>query len=192
MVLGASNQIAPSATLTFVPVHASHGYFELLGNEQTLAGIVDSTGRGVIENSEQESGVANTGTLTINNSKNCAYSGYIRNGAFAAGGASTGLLALVKSGPGTLTLSGGSCSDYTGGLTVNAGTLDYSGAFTLPGIAGRSARTGPTSPADDRAVSVHDQRRHAEDRRAFRLDRRLPDQRRHGDRHGHAQQQCRL
>ena len=28
---------------------------------------------------------------------------------------------------------GGSCSDYTGGLTVNAGTLDYSGATALPG-----------------------------------------------------------
>ncbi len=71
----------------------------MLGNDQTLAGIVDSAGRGVIENSEQESGVTNTGTLTINNSKDCAYSGYIRNGAFAAGGASTGPLAWSKAVP---------------------------------------------------------------------------------------------
>jgi autotransporter-associated beta strand protein len=121
----------------------------LLGNQQTLAGIVDSSGRGIIENAEQQSGISSNGTLTINNTANCTYGGYIRNGDFAANGASTGLLALVKSGPGTLTLLGGNCSAYTGGLTVNAGTLDYSGAGVLPGtpVAYPSGPTGPTSPA---------------------------------------------
>ena len=83
-----------------------NAYFELLGNQQTLAGISDGAGHGIIENAEQETGINNTGTLTINNTANCTYSGYIRNGDFAANGASTGLLALVKSGPGTLTLLG--------------------------------------------------------------------------------------
>ena len=119
----------------------------MLGNNQTLAGIADFTGRGVIENAEQETGVANTGTLTINNTTNCSYSGSIRNGDFAANGASTGLLALVKSGPGTLTLTGGSCSNYTGGLTVNAGTLDYSGASRCRARRSTDRPTGPTSPA---------------------------------------------
>ena len=38
---------------------------------------------------------------------------------------------------------------YTGGLTVNAGTLDYSGAKYLPGtpVAYPTGPTGPTSPA---------------------------------------------
>jgi autotransporter-associated beta strand protein len=149
LILNGSNQIAPSATLSFVPVRAMNAYFELLGNQQTLAGISDSVGRGIIENAEQQSGVASTGTLTINNTANCSYGGYLRNGDLAANAASTGLLALVKSGPGTLTLLGGNCSAYTGGLTVNAGTLDYSGAGVLPGTpaAYPNGPTGPTSPA---------------------------------------------
>ncbi|MFZ1937098.1 MAG: autotransporter-associated beta strand repeat-containing protein, partial [Thermoguttaceae bacterium] len=149
LILNGSNQIASSATLTFAPVRAMNAYFELLGNQQTLAGIVDSSGRGIIENAEQQSGISSNGTLTINNTANCTYGGYIRNGDFAANAASTGLLALVKSGSGTLTLLGGNCSAYTGGLTVNAGTLDYSGAGVLPGTptAYPSGPTGPTSPA---------------------------------------------
>ena len=118
-----------------------NAYFELQGNQQTLAGISDAAGRGIIENAEQETGVNTTGTLTVNNSANCTYSGYIRNGDFAANAASTGLLLLVKSGPGTLTLTGANCSSYTGGLTVNAGTLDYSGAGYCP------ARRRPIPPA---------------------------------------------
>ena len=146
LILNGSDQIAPSATMTFRPVRGITCYFELLGNNQTLAGISDSTAAGVIENAEQETGVANLGTLTVNNAADCSYNGYIRNGDLAANGASTGLLALVKSGAGKLTLTGTRCSNYTGGLTVNAGTLDYSGATYLPGtpVAGQ---TGPTSPA---------------------------------------------
>ena len=146
LVLLGSNQIAPSATLYFPPAISLSSYFELLGNSQTLSGITASTVNGIIENSEQETGVTNTGTLTVNNTAACRYAGVIRNGAFAADGSSTGLLALVKGGSGTLTMAGGSCSDYTGGLTVNAGTLDYSGAGSLPGT--RAAYpSGPTGPA---------------------------------------------
>ena len=149
LILNGSDQIASSATMTFLPVRGMSCYFELLGNNQTLAGISDSTAAGVIENAEQETGVANLGTLTINNAADCSYNGYIRNGDLAANGASTGLLALVKSGPGKLTLTGSHCGNYTGGLTVNAGTLDYSGATVLPGtpLAYPSGPTGPTSPA---------------------------------------------
>ncbi len=149
LILNGSEQIASSATLTFLPLRGASAYFELLGNNQTLAGIGDITTNGVIENAEQETGIANLGTLTINNSSDCSYNGYIRNGDLAANGASTGLLALVKGGPGTLTLIGSHCGNYTGGLTVNAGTLDYSGATVLPGtpLAYPSGPTGPTSPA---------------------------------------------
>ena len=149
LVLKGSNQIASSAVLNFVEVRACYSYFEMLGNDQTLAGLSDNLGRGIIENAEQESGINNNCTLTINNTADCTYSGHIRNGDLAANAASTGLLALVKSGPGTLTLTGWYCGDYTGGLTVNAGTLDYSGATTLPGtpLAYPTGPTGPTSPA---------------------------------------------
>jgi autotransporter-associated beta strand protein len=149
LILNGNDQIASSAKMTFSPLRGSSCYFELLGNQQTLAGISDTTAGGVIENAEQETGVANLGTLTINNAADCSYNGYIRNGDLAANGASTGLLALVKSGAGKLTLTGSHCGDYTGGLTVNAGTLDYSGAAVLPGTpaAYPGGPTGPTSPA---------------------------------------------
>ncbi len=148
LILNASNQIAPAAVITFASGRQMNMYFELQGNDQTLGGIVDYSGRSVIENAELEPGINNTGTLTIDNTANCKYVGAIRNGAFAANGASTGLLALVKSGPGTLTLGGSHCGDYTGGLTVNAGTLDYSGATVLPGtpLAYPTGPTGPTAP----------------------------------------------
>ena len=92
-----------------------------------MAGISDSTGRGVIENSESEGGVSTGSTLTINNSSACSYNGYIRN--YVSG--STGLLTLVKNGTGTMTLSGSNCGGFTGGLTVSGGTLDETGG-TLP------------------------------------------------------------
>ena len=87
---------------------------------------------------EDQSGSA--GTMTVNNSSNCSFNGYIRDH-----NAGTGTLALVKGGAGTLTLTGANCGGYTGGLTVNAGTLDYSGG-TLP------------------RRQLHDQRRHVEHR----------------------------
>ncbi len=148
LILKESNQIASSAVMSFYDNRTCYSYFELLGNQQTLAGISDFYARGIIENAEQETGINNTGTLTIDNTADCAYYGYIRNGDFAANGASTGLLALVKSGPGTLTLGGSHCGNYTGGLTVNAGTLDYSGATVLPGtpLAYPIGPTGPTAP----------------------------------------------
>ena len=62
-----------------------------------------------------------------------SYSGYLRDN---AGG--TGTLALVKNGAGSLTLTGSNVGQYTGGLTVNAGMLTYTGTapncnYTLTG-----------------------------------------------------------
>jgi fibronectin-binding autotransporter adhesin len=142
LVLKASQQIAPTATMTFVSVRIMSEVFELQGHEQTLGGIIDTMGHGVIENSDQETGIDDTGTLTIDNAAKCTFVGTIRD---SASGASASRLALVKSGSGTLTLTGGSCSDYTGGLTVNAGLLDYSGATTLPGVPASAASALATS-----------------------------------------------
>ncbi len=149
--LAGVNQIASSSVMTFSGVYGSQwAYFEMLGNNLTVAGISDSTSAGVIENSETETGINTTATLTVNNTTSCSYSGFIRNGDFASSGGSAGLLALVKSGAGTLTLTGGNVASYTGGLTVNGGLLNYSGATALPGTPsqynGSSGLTGPTSP----------------------------------------------
>jgi autotransporter-associated beta strand protein len=53
----------------------------------------------------------------VNNSTNCSYGGYLRDTAWGSG-----VLSLVKNGSGSLTLSGG-CICYTGGTTINSGTL---------------------------------------------------------------------
>ena len=121
-----NNQISPSAVMHFDGGYWPH--YELLGHTLTLAGISDPSGTGVIENSQDENGISSNGVLTVNNTENWIYNGYLRDGNF---GGSTGKLVLVKSGDGTLTLSGPNSGGYTGGLTVNAGTLDYSGG-TLP------------------------------------------------------------
>jgi autotransporter-associated beta strand protein len=130
LILNASSQISTSGVMTFSPSASAYAYFEVYGNAQTLASISDSTGRGVIENSELESGLAANGTLTVNNSADCSFNGYIRN--YVSG--SSGTLALVKSGSAKLTLSGPNSGGYSGGLTVAGGTLDYSGGV-LPGLA---------------------------------------------------------
>ena len=92
VALQGSNQIAATAVMSFTG-GACLGYFEMLGNDQTLAGINDSLNRGIIENAEQQTGITNLATLTINNTADCAYKGTIRNGDLAPNGASTGLLA---------------------------------------------------------------------------------------------------
>ncbi len=122
-----NNQIAASSVLTFAGGYWPH--FELLGHAVTVSGIYDVNATGVIENTQSEYGISANGVLTVNNSANYSFNGYVRDGNF---GGSTGKLALVKGGSGTLTLSGGNCGGYTGGLTINAGTLDLTNGV-LPG-----------------------------------------------------------
>jgi fibronectin-binding autotransporter adhesin len=161
-----ANQIAPTAVLTFAGGYWPH--FELLGNAVTVAGISDVNATGVIENTQWESGVSADGVLTVNNATDFSFSGYVRDGNF---GGSTGRLALVKGGAAILTLSGGNCGGYTGGLTINAGTLDLTngvlpsctitingGTLIYPG-GGRSGRPalgdlGPIELADSAAIAA--------------------------------------
>ena len=100
---------------------------ELLGHSLTVAGISDVNGLAFVENAESEVGDGSTGVLIIDGAADSVYNGCFRDN----NGTGTGKLALVKNGTGTLTLSRNRCGMYTGGLTVNAGTLDYS-AGTLP------------------------------------------------------------
>ena len=76
----------------------------------------DQPGNAAIENSSQETGDGN-GILTVNNATDCFYNGFLRDNNLGSG-----TLALVKTGPGTLTLSGFGIS-YSGGTTVSGGKL---------------------------------------------------------------------
>ena len=107
-----------------MPAYANSYGFELHGNAQTVAGM-DSTGLGFIENTQADTGFGN-GTLTINNSSNYFYNGYLR----------------TSSGNGTLKHHQGrkrhadhlhaAGSNDTGGLTVSGGVLITAAAVISP------------------------------------------------------------
>lgn len=124
--LEASNQIADSATVWFDAISGRHGYFKMMGNNETIGRIIDYTGQGVLENTEGENGVAASSTLTIGGNADSFYNGFIRDKVVGNQNSSTSLstgdIGIVKNGTGTLTLSGGQIS-YTGNTVVNAGTL---------------------------------------------------------------------
>ena len=115
VTLNASEQINPAATVSF-----GGGYWPYLllhGNNQTVAGIADTTGNGVIQNTYDQTDISGLSTLTVNNAVDNSFNGYLRNTSIG-----TGTFALVKTGAGTLTLSGGNIG-YTGGTTINGGKL---------------------------------------------------------------------
>jgi fibronectin-binding autotransporter adhesin len=145
VILNGSNQLSSSAVLNFSGVYGSQwAYFNMLGNSQTLAGIYDASSAGVIEHAEAENNVTSNSVLTINATSGDSYfNGFFRDGNYGSG--STGTLALVKNGSYKLTLAGPNVSGYTGGTTVNAGTLQFgdgTSSAALPGNA--SVASGAT------------------------------------------------
>jgi hypothetical protein len=106
----------PSSVLHFT---GYRGYVELDGTDQTVAGLdcthATSAKSAFIQNYED----ATTSTLTIDNDEDYTYVGGLRE--------SGGTLAVVKKGTGTQSLLGGNSAsymDFSGGLTVENGTLD--------------------------------------------------------------------
>jgi autotransporter-associated beta strand protein len=127
----ALNSISPNA-VAFSP--ASTGTLELAGNSVTVSGLSTGTPAGtpVVQNSAPIP-VA----LTVSNASDNTFAGALQDR--VAGGA----LSLVKSGNGTLTLSGSKA--YTGNTTVNAGTLRFaltSGSPTIGAGATASVASG--------------------------------------------------
>ncbi len=83
-------------------------------------------------------GASTVSTLTINSASSISYGGIL-----GGVGANQNNLALIQSGPGTLTLTGNSNS-YSGGTTVSAGTLaisNTSGSATGSGAVGITGAT---------------------------------------------------
>lgn len=105
----------------------SNGILKLDGHTQTLAGLTiigSGTGNRVV------GGNAGLSTLTLNHAGAMTFAGIL-----GGSGGNENNLALVKSGIGTLTLSGS--NTYAGGTTISAGTLAVSSAGNLGAAAGQ-------------------------------------------------------
>ena len=129
-----NNQINDGVVLTFDSGgDFNSAKFELNGFDETVAGIATLVAGQVpvIQNTESvaPAGPNEPAVLTINNTTHSTYDGIIRNNF----GAPNGTLALVKRGIGTLTRSdtGGFTSDYSGGTTIEDGTLQYTNVKAL-------------------------------------------------------------
>ena len=110
--------------MLFRSVKYSWAYLMPFGNSLVIGNLLCTTNNpqwAVIENTETTGGIGN-GSLTVTQTTNAVYQGYIRNN---AGG--SGTLSMVKNGPATLTFAGANIS-YTGSTTVNEGTLVISNA----------------------------------------------------------------
>ncbi len=130
--MAANEQFGSGVVMTFVNPFGSFPRFDLQGTTQTLAGVNDATGAGVIQNEKfNGGGTSGQATLTLNGAGTYSFNGYMRD---RDQGPGVYLLNIVKSGGGTQTLSGGNIT-YTGTTTVNTGTLVLNGVGSLPGAA---------------------------------------------------------
>ena len=114
--LEGDNEIASSSMMTFsTPV--AYSVMNMNGHQQTLAGI-SSDPWATIEGRWDNTGLDVDSQLTINSDADWTYEGTIRNSCVGSG---TGKVNLVKTGSGTLTLTGR--STYTGQTRIDAGTI---------------------------------------------------------------------
>ena len=119
--MAANEQFGAGVVMTFVNPSGSFPRFDLQGTTQTLAGIQGTTGAGVIQNERQGGGgTAAAGTLTISNSADFSYNGFLRD---EDDGGHVFKLNLVKSGIGKQILSGANIV-YQGTTPVSGGTLE--------------------------------------------------------------------
>ena len=140
--LNANGQIAPSSVVTFSPAASTYSALRPKGYSVTIAGLSDSSGRGVLENTSYfQTGTFGTGVVTVSVASGTTYSfnGFFRNN--GTGPTSTGTLALTKEGGGTQILTGDNIT-YTGTTRINAGTLQIGSSGTDGRLATTSVITG--------------------------------------------------
>jgi autotransporter-associated beta strand protein len=145
VVMGANNALG-TGSLTIGDNSGGNARLFLNGYNQTVTGLTIGATLGtqgaVIEAWGIQGGTVSTITFQIDSgtsSTNAAT--YLRNGA-ASGFDPAAKLALVKTGAGTLDVSLLASSGYTGGLTVNGGTLTYSSTATTAGLGGGDITLG--------------------------------------------------
>lgn len=121
--LGTNDALNPLATLTLgstsASVNSDVGTFDLAGHDQTVNGLIGSVSTGAspappVRRLITNSVPATLSTLTVGSANaTSTFDGVIADG--------PGIIALTKTGTGTLTLA--AASSYSGATTVNQGTL---------------------------------------------------------------------
>ncbi len=121
--LTTGNDRLPTGTVVSLGQAASTnlGTLDLNGRNQTIAGLVSTSGTNATASNNTVNSVA-AATLTLNVAGNHSYGG----GTNENSGVITGAISLVKSGVGTQTL--GDTNTYSGTTTINGGTLLINGA----------------------------------------------------------------
>jgi fibronectin-binding autotransporter adhesin len=129
--LAADNVLPTDATISVGD--GTNGVLDLNGFNQVLNAVTKGSNAATINNTA----AGTSSTLTVgNNDANSTFAGVVSNTGSGA------VLDVVKTGTGTLTLSG--ASTYTGGTTVNGGTLQFSANNNLGATSGGIALGGGT------------------------------------------------
>lgn len=123
--LRSSEQIPDSAVLRFQRNGTAYPYLKMFGFSETLAGVENLLGNGVIELVEGEGSPGSDSTLTLNSAVDYTFAGYLRD---KSGGTSTNRLHLRKLGTGRQTLAGVNIGQFAwaGNVSVEGGTLTFS------------------------------------------------------------------
>jgi autotransporter-associated beta strand protein len=119
VTIGEENGIATTANVDLASIDPAT--LDLNGFNQTLAGLVRTSGSVGRDATVTNSGLATT--LTLNVTTAAAYAGTIAAANTNGNATITGNLSLVKEGPGIQTLSGGGTNTYTGSTVINGGIL---------------------------------------------------------------------
>ena len=144
----ANEQFGSGVVMDFLNPFGSFPRFDLQGTTQTLAGINNTTGAGVIQNEKLGGGgTAADGTMRLNGTGTYAYNGFLRD---EDDGGHVFKLNVEKGGTGTQTLSGGNIA-YQGTTTVNNGVLEL---VNTPVRVGASTVNGGTLRFDT-ANAIH-------------------------------------
>lgn len=125
--LGVDNAL-PASTVIAFGSSASSGVLELNGHNQQVGGLAVGAGATAISQTIGNSSTGQNATLFVNSADSWTFGGTIQDKVIGSGGYHT---ALVKSGTGTLSLTGTNNS-YMGGTTVDAGMLYAGTAGALP------------------------------------------------------------
>jgi autotransporter-associated beta strand protein len=134
MIVYLDNNTALQNATVRMAIKTGETYFPRLQLNATgttiIAGLTGTTGK------VYPSTTAGSYTLNVNNAANNSFSGVLQN--------NTGVLALTKSGAGTLTLSTAT-NTYSGGTTINAGTIQIGDNATPSTENVAALGTGPVS-----------------------------------------------